>query len=189
MDMPLKIRMTKTTSRCLEKEHRKDYKWEIWLIDTRYLRIGWSRLQDNLVDLDEWSRDSTDMVTTWFTRKIISRFRRRRGRKTRSTRMSSRKAMKIRIGSMERNMALIGFCWGPSASEGPQKRDLTMFLEYSTWAGTFGHEPFEHVKIAVWRNTKRTKDGTEPKLCARKLRHDGRKEEIDLKRKRLFRPR
>jgi hypothetical protein len=23
-------------------------------------------------------------------------------------------------------------CWGPSASEGPQKRDLTMFLEYNT---------------------------------------------------------
>jgi hypothetical protein len=24
------------------------------------------------------------------------------------------------------------WCWGPSASEGPQKRDLTMFLEYNT---------------------------------------------------------
>jgi hypothetical protein len=23
-----------------------------------------------------------------------------------------------------------GHCWGPSASEGPQKYDLTMFLEY-----------------------------------------------------------
>jgi hypothetical protein len=23
-------------------------------------------------------------------------------------------------------------CWGPSASEGPQKYDLTMFLEYDT---------------------------------------------------------
>jgi hypothetical protein len=34
-----------------------------------------------------------------------------------------------------------------------------------------------------------TKDGTEPKLCARELQHDGRKEEIDLKRKRLYRPR
>ena len=34
-----------------------------------------------------------------------------------------------------------------------------------------------------------TKDGAEPKLCARELRHDGRKEETDLKRKRLFRPR
>jgi hypothetical protein len=26
----------------------------------------------------------------------------------------------------------LGFCWGPSASEGPQKHDLTMFLEYNT---------------------------------------------------------
>jgi hypothetical protein len=25
----------------------------------------------------------------------------------------------------------IGDCWGPSASEGPQKHDLTMFLEYN----------------------------------------------------------
>ena len=24
-----------------------------------------------------------------------------------------------------------GRCWGPSASEGPQKHDLTMFLEYN----------------------------------------------------------
>jgi hypothetical protein len=29
-------------------------------------------------------------------------------------------------------------CWGPSASEGPQKYDLTMFLEYDIWTGTFG---------------------------------------------------
>jgi hypothetical protein len=34
-----------------------------------------------------------------------------------------------------------------------------------------------------------TKDGAEPKLCARELRHDGKKEETDLKRKRLSRPR
>jgi hypothetical protein len=24
-----------------------------------------------------------------------------------------------------------GKCWGPSASEGPQKQDLTVFLEYN----------------------------------------------------------
>jgi hypothetical protein len=29
-------------------------------------------------------------------------------------------------------------CWGPSASEGPQKHDLTVFLEYNVWAGIFG---------------------------------------------------
>jgi hypothetical protein len=39
------------------------------------------------------------------------------------------------------------------------------------------------------KHRKNTKDGTEPKLCARELRHDGRKEETDLKRKRLSRPR
>jgi hypothetical protein len=26
---------------------------------------------------------------------------------------------------------LLGACWGPSASEGPQKQDLTVFLEYN----------------------------------------------------------
>jgi hypothetical protein len=31
-----------------------------------------------------------------------------------------------------------------------------------------------------------TKDGTEPKLCARELRHDGRKEETDLKMKKTI---
>jgi hypothetical protein len=39
------------------------------------------------------------------------------------------------------------------------------------------------------KHGKNTKDGTEPKLCARELRHDGSKEETDLKRKRLSRPR
>jgi hypothetical protein len=28
-------------------------------------------------------------------------------------------------------------CWGPSSSEGPQKHDLTMFLECNTRTGTF----------------------------------------------------
>jgi hypothetical protein len=26
----------------------------------------------------------------------------------------------------------ICYCWGPSASEGPQKRDLTMFSKYAS---------------------------------------------------------
>jgi hypothetical protein len=29
-------------------------------------------------------------------------------------------------------------CWGPSASEGPQKRDLTMFSKWNMWTGIFG---------------------------------------------------
>jgi hypothetical protein len=28
-------------------------------------------------------------------------------------------------------MMEFGTCWGPSASEGPQKHNLTMFLEYN----------------------------------------------------------
>jgi hypothetical protein len=39
------------------------------------------------------------------------------------------------------------------------------------------------------KHVNNTKDGAEPKLGARELRHDGRKEEADLKRKRLSRPR
>jgi hypothetical protein len=41
----------------------------------------------------------------------------------------------------------------------------------------------------VKKHGNNTKDGTEPKLCARELRHDGRNEETDLKRKILSRPR
>jgi hypothetical protein len=40
----------------------------------------------------------------------------------------------------------------------------------------------------VKKHRNNTKDGAEPKLYARELRHDDRKEETDLKRKRLFRP-
>jgi hypothetical protein len=29
------------------------------------------------------------------------------------------------------NMGWLWHCWGPSASEGPQKQDLTVFLEYN----------------------------------------------------------
>jgi hypothetical protein len=40
----------------------------------------------------------------------------------------------------------------------------------------------------VKKHGNNTKDGEEPKLYARELRHDDRKEETDLKRKRPFRP-
>jgi hypothetical protein len=33
---------------------------------------------------------------------------------------------------------LLSDCWGPSASEGPQKQDLTVFLEYNVRTGIFG---------------------------------------------------
>jgi hypothetical protein len=32
----------------------------------------------------------------------------------------------------------IGFCWGPSSSESPQKRKLTMSSKHGLWTGTFG---------------------------------------------------
>jgi hypothetical protein len=31
----------------------------------------------------------------------------------------------------DENKRALRICWGPSASEGPQKHDLTMFLEYN----------------------------------------------------------
>jgi hypothetical protein len=40
----------------------------------------------------------------------------------------------------------------------------------------------------VKKHENNTKDGAELKLYTRELRHDDRKEETDLKRKRLFRP-
>jgi hypothetical protein len=40
-------------------------------------------------------------------------------------------------------------CWEPSASEGPQKRDLTMFL--SMRAGIFG------IRLRVYRSMVKTK--------------------------------
>jgi hypothetical protein len=40
--------------------------------------------------------------------------------------------------SLEKDGPRQARCWGPSASEGPQKHDLTMFLEYNIWTGTFG---------------------------------------------------
>jgi hypothetical protein len=48
-------------------------------------------------------------------------------------------------------------CWGPSASEGPQKQDLTVFLKYNVCTGILGQ-----VGIAVDRNN--TKVDTEPKV-------------------------
>jgi hypothetical protein len=35
------------------------------------------------------------------------------------------------ISDLLRDLAAGLDCWGPSASEGPQKQDLTVFLEYN----------------------------------------------------------
>jgi hypothetical protein len=41
---------------------------------------------------------------------------------------------RIRIGTRRKHDC----CWGPSAYEGPQKQDLTVFLEFNVWTGIFG---------------------------------------------------
>jgi hypothetical protein len=50
---------------------------------------------------------------------------------------------------------------GPSSSEGPQKHDLTMFLEYNTWTGTFGlgSEPQceKHKEYEGWHSAEATR--------------------------------
>jgi hypothetical protein len=71
---------------------------------------------------------------------------------------------------------------GPSSSEGPQKHDLTMFLEYNTWTGTFGLgsepqcEEAQRWRLAQSRSYAQGSFG----MIAEK--------ETDLKGKRLFRP-
>jgi hypothetical protein len=77
-----------------------------------------------------------------------------------------------------------GNCWGPSASEGPQKHDLTMFLEYNTWTGTFG------LGLEPWREEAR---GIQRLEQSRSYLQESfgtmAENETDLKRKSLFRPR
>ena len=44
-----------------------------------------------------------------------------------------------------------GYCWGPSASEGPQKHDLTMFSKWNMWTGIFG------IGLLVYKSMIKTK--------------------------------
>jgi hypothetical protein len=75
-------------------------------------------------------------------------------------------------------------CWGPSASEGPQKHDLTMFLEYKTWTGTFGLglEP-------QCEEAQRIRRLAQSRSYVQESFDTIAEKETDLKRKRLFRPR
>jgi hypothetical protein len=77
-----------------------------------------------------------------------------------------------------------GPCWGPSSSEGPQKHDLIMFLEYNTSTGTFGlgSEPqCEEVRrIRRLAQSRSCTQGTFGMIAERGT---------DLKGKRLFGPR
>jgi hypothetical protein len=58
---------------------------------------------------------------------------------------------------------------GPSSSEGPQKRNLTMSSKYGLWTGTFG---LHDEKGAIV-----TKVADTLKLCAKELRHNHGKKE------------
>jgi hypothetical protein len=86
-----------------------------------------------------------------------------------------------------------GYCWGPSASEGPQKHDLTMFSKSNVWAGIFG------IGLRVYKIKAKTKlewDGRWLWRRKRSLRSYAQKSfgitaerETDLKMKNQIRPR
>jgi hypothetical protein len=53
-------------------------------------------------------------------------------------------------------LIILSICWGPSASEGPQKHDLTMFSKWNMWTGIFG------IRLWVYKclvKTKLERDG------------------------------
>ena len=70
-------------------------------------------------------------------------------------------------------------CWGPSASEGPQKRDLTMFSKYASRylrnqeSGCGYTEAWS--RRSLTRMVITTKDKMITKLYAEELRHHGKK--------------
>jgi hypothetical protein len=63
-------------------------------------------------------------------------------------------------------------CWGPSSSEGPQKRNLTMSSKHGLCTGTFG---FRIKSIHDEKSMIVRKVVVAPKLCARELRLNRRK--------------
>jgi hypothetical protein len=75
-------------------------------------------------------------------------------------------------------------CWGPSTSKGPQKHDLTVFLEYNTWTGFFGRGSEPQCKEA-----QRTRRLAQSRSYVQKSFGMIAEKETELKRKRLFRPR
>jgi hypothetical protein len=62
-------------------------------------------------------------------------------------------------------------CWGPSSSEGPQKRNLIMSSKYGLYTGIFGFM----IKAYTMRSLIVTKVAVAPKLCERELRLNRRK--------------
>ena len=73
-------------------------------------------------------------------------------------------------------------CWGPSAYEGPQKQDLTVFLEYNVWTGIFGLKSTSQYTRTIRRLIQRRR-------CEQESFGVTAESETDLKMKRIFRPR
>jgi hypothetical protein len=88
------------------------------------------------------------------------------------------------LGKTSRSLLFLTLCWGPSASEGPQKHDLTTFLEYNTWTGTFGLKPKPQYEEA-----QRIRRMAQSRSYAQKSFGVIAGKGTDLKGKRLFRPR
>jgi hypothetical protein len=65
------------------------------------------------------------------------------------------------------NVDIHTYCWGPSSSEGPQKRNLTMSSKHGLWTGTF---EFRIKSIHNEKGMIVTKVADAPKLYARELR-------------------
>ena len=75
-------------------------------------------------------------------------------------------------------------CWGPSSSEGPQKRNLTMSSKHGLWTGTFGLriKTYTMRRAWSWRRLPLLRSYTQGSFGS--IAEKG----TDLKGKRLFTP-
>jgi hypothetical protein len=105
---------------------------------------------------------------------------------------SLRPCRNINLSFQQINIAR-GYCWGPSASEGPQKRDLTMFSKYASRYLRNQESGCGYTEAWSRRSSTGTaimmKDKMITKLYAEELRHHGGKGITDLKMKSQTRPR
>ena len=83
-----------------------------------------------------------------------------------------------------------GYCWGPSASEGPQKRDLTMFSKYaSRYLRNQVAGIQKHGQDEAWLGRRSWRRIRWSRSYAQRSFGVITEKETDLKGKRLFRPR
>jgi hypothetical protein len=87
----------------------------------------------------------------------------------------------------------MGSCWGPSASEGPQKHNLTMFSKWNMWIGIFGFRSWAYRAWLGWSLNETKGDYDEGQgnheAVRRKASAWQQKRGTDLKMKRQIRPR